>query len=265
MTKLNVHLITNNSIEPLNILADQAIRKFSKSNDIEIVSHGQISNQLDLAKTLMVIERSNTKSIIFHTITDISLNTYLKNFCDLHSIDQVDVITPFLISISNSLEYDIPLAHEPDNIYFKKIDAINFADRYDDGKKVDGIFYADILIIGISRTSKTPLSLYLANQSYRVVNIPLLPESDTPSELFEIDPKKIFGLTDNVENISKRRKERLHSLGLPENSDYASKERILTEISYAHGIMKEIGCPIIDVSNKAIEEIADIIIRHISK
>ena len=264
MDRLNIHLITDNEINPMSDLVELALTDY---NDyVCIFSHTKIANQIDLEKLLLKIERSNAKTLIFHAISHIRLKRYLGNFCDLHDMQEIDMLTPISVSASNSFNFNDPLKDmNEDNIYFKKADAINFADRYDDGKNTDGLQYADIVIIGISRTSKTPLSLYLANSSYRTINIPLVPESQVPEQLFEIDPNKIFGLTDSVENISARRKNRLSTLGLPEDSLYAHKERILEEISYAHGIMKKIGCPIIDISNKAIEEVADIIIRHLSK
>jgi len=107
--------------------------------------------------------------------------------------------------------------------------------------------------------------MYLANKNIRVANIPLVPESPLPDEIFQIPPKKIIGLTNEPEKLNQIRKSRLKSLGLPSNSSYSDLERILEELEYAHKIMKRIGCPIINVSDKAIEETADIIIRHLNR
>lgn len=264
MDKLNIHLITDNDKNLMDDLVNLALVEYEE--EINVYSYPSINNQLDLEKLLLKIERSKSTDLIFHAFSHIGLKRYIGNFCDLHNIQEIDMLTPISIAASNSLAFKDSLEDmDEDSTYFKKADAINFADRYDDGKNLKGLQYADIVIIGISRTSKTPLSLYFANLSYRTINIPLVPESPVPEELFEVDPKKIFGLTDEVENIKARRKNRLQALGLPENSQYAQDERILEEISYAHGIMKEIGCPIINVSDRAIEEVADIIIRHLSK
>ena len=124
---------------------------------------------------------------------------------------------------------------------------------------------ADLVIIGISRTSKTPLSMYLANKNIRVANIPLVPETTIPEEIYKISPKKIIGLTNSPEKLETIRRERLKSLGLPNDSIYSNSNRILEELEYSNRIMKKIGCPIIDVSNKAIEETADIILKHLLK
>ena len=152
-----------------------------------------------------------------------------------------------------------------DEHYFRRIDAIEFAVRYDDGKDPRGVARADITIIGVSRTSKTPLSMYLANKHYKVCNIPLVPESPVPKELFEIEPKRVIGLTNSPDKLNKIRKERLKSMGLPTESTYSDLGRILDELDYAEKVMKKIGCPIINVSDRAIEETAEVIIRHLKK
>ena len=103
--------------------------------------------------------------------------------------------------------------------------------------------------------------MYLANKNIKVANIPLVPEVVPPRELFEISHKKIVGLTNSPEKLNEIRKERLKALGLTNNANYASMERILEEIDYAEAIMKKIGCPIIDVSNKAIEETAELVLN----
>ena len=137
--------------------------------------------------------------------------------------------------------------------------------KYDDGKDPMGILKADIVIIGISRTSKTPLSMYLANKGIKVTNIPLIPETLVPKEIYEIPRNKIIGLTNSPMKLNEIREERMRALGLPKENNYASLDRILHEIEFAEQMMKKIGCPIIDISNKAIEETAEIIITHIEK
>lgn len=107
--------------------------------------------------------------------------------------------------------------------------------------------------------------MYLANKNIRVANIPLVPETTVPEEIYKISPKKIIGLTNSPEKLETIRRERLKSLGLPNDSIYSNSNRILEELEYSNRIMKKIGCPIIDVSNKAIEETADIILKHLLK
>jgi len=147
-----------------------------------------------------------------------------------------------------------------DREYFKRVEAIEFAVKYDDGKDPRGILAADLVLLGVSRTSKTPLSMYLADKNIKVVNIPLIPEVPIPKELYQISTQKIVGLTNSIERLSDIRKERLKTMGLSSSANYADYERIFEETHYAETVMKRLNCPIIDVSYKAIEETATIIL-----
>jgi len=153
-----------------------------------------------------------------------------------------------------------------DERYFKKIEAIEFAIKFDDGKDPRGILNADIVLIGVSRTSKTPTCMYLAqNRGIKAGNIPIVPGVNPPKELFEIPPDKVIGLIIDPDILIEIRTSRLYSLGLTSSSDYANYERIVEELDYAEGIMRKIKCPIVDVSRKAIEETASDILMLFGK
>lgn len=232
------------------------IRRVSYVDDYEM-----IEEIMELVKGLNVV-------LVLTMVVD-ELKNYLIARATVENISVVDIMGPMINAFEDL--YKKPARQEPglvrklDEEYFKKIAAIEFAVKYDDGKDPRGIYDADIVLIGVSRTSKTPLSMYLANQRFKTANIPLVPEVWPPQALFEISNRKIIGLTINPEKLFVIREERLKSLGLTTQPNYASLERILEEIEYAEGIMKRIGCPIIDVSNRAIEEIASIIIDIIRK
>jgi regulator of PEP synthase PpsR (kinase-PPPase family) len=153
------------------------------------------------------------------------------------------------------------LIYRLDEQYFKRVDAVEFAVKYDDGKDPRGILKADVVVIGVSRTSKTPLSMYLAHKNYKVANVPLVPEIPPPQELFVISPKKIIGLTADPDKLNQIRRERLKTLGLNDSANYASMERILQELEYADALFKRLGCTVIDVSKKAVEETASIVMQ----
>jgi hypothetical protein len=152
-----------------------------------------------------------------------------------------------------------------DEDYFRKIEAIEFAVKYDDGRDPRGILRADIVLIGVSRTSKTPLSQYLAHKRFKVANVPIVPEVDPPEELFQVSPEKCFGLKISPEKLNEIRRERLKSLGLDDRAIYANIDRIKEELQYFDGIVKKIGCEVIDVTNKAVEETANVIMNIIRK
>lgn len=150
-----------------------------------------------------------------------------------------------------------------DEVYFRRVAAVEFAVKHDDGKDARGLLQAEVVLIGISRTSKTPLSMYLAHQGFMVANLPLVPEVEPPEELFWVSPHKIIGLVINPHQLRQIRKERLKALGLDDNANYIAVERIEEELVYARRIMKKIGCTVFDVSNKAVEEVAGRIIQVI--
>ncbi|AVX20159.1 hypothetical protein SAMN02745885_01054 [Carboxydocella sporoproducens DSM 16521] len=179
---------------------------------------------------------------------------------EARDLPQVDIMGPMMDALSLVMATEPKLkpglVHRIDEEYFRKVEAIEFAVKYDDGKDPRGITHADIVIIGVSRTSKTPLCMYLAHKRIKAANVPLVPEVPPPEELFKLPPRKVIGLTIKPEQLNIIRQERLKTLGLTSSAEYASMERILLELDYAESIMKKIGCPIIDVTNKAVEETA---------
>ena len=157
------------------------------------------------------------------------------------------------------------MIHQLDEEYFKRVEAIEFAVKYDDGKNPMGFLKADIVIVGVSRTSKTPLSMYLAHKRIKAANLPLVPEVSLPPELFQIPARKIVGLIIDPFKLNFIRSERLRSMGLDANASYANIERINEELEYARGVMRRLHCPIIDVSSKAIEETANLVMEIVKR
>lgn len=181
----------------------------------------------------------------------------------------VDIMGPMMQAFVDSFNTN-PIAkpgllHRMDEDYFRRIDSVEFAVKYDDGKDKTGLLKADTVLIGVSRTSKTPLSIYLAHKGLKVANLPLVPETKVPQELFEVAPERIYGLTMDAKYILRIRMERLKALGLSENAQYAKYERIVEELEYARKVMEKIGCQVIDVSNRAIEETAGIIMASMQR
>jgi len=184
-------------------------------------------------------------------------------FCQEKDLPYVDYMTPLTRLITEKtgvLPIETPGAmHQLNKAYFKRIEAIEFAVKYDDGKDVRGFKEADFVLIGISRTSKTPLSMYLANMNYKVANLPLVPEVPLPDELFDVPAHKIIGLTNSVDCLLRVRKTRLKAFGLKEESSYTNVTRIQEELIYASHVFKQLGIVPIDVHDKSIEETAMII------
>lgn len=186
-----------------------------------------------------------------------------------HDVKTVDLLGDLLDVLAGQLgesPREKPgLIYRLDEDYFRKIEAMEFAVKYDDGRDPRGLKKADIVLVGVSRTSKTPLSQYLALKRYKVANVPLVPESRPPEELFDLPPDKCVGLIISPDKLISIRMERLKSLGLKPEADYAQLERINRELEYARGIYERIGCEVIDVTNKAVEETAGIILRMLDQ
>jgi len=208
----------------------------------------------------IVEEAAGFNSMIAYTLVLPELKEAMLREAQKHNLITVDIMGPVLEALTK-LEGRPPklepgLVRKTDQDYFSKMEAIEFAVKFDDGKDPRGISYADLVVLGVSRTSKTPLCMYLAHRRIKAANVPLVPEVAPPEEIFQLPPHRMIGLTIRPAVLNEIRRERLKSLGLTSDADYASMERILKELEYAEGIMKKAGCPIIDASNKAVEETA---------
>lgn len=151
--------------------------------------------------------------------------------------------------------------HRTDREYFDRIEAMEFSVAHDDGLRPEDLDKAEIVLIGVSRTSKTPLSMYLAYRGIKTANIPLTPGTEPPHELFQIDPHKIYGLVSNPDTLLGIRKNRMKELGtfVPE---YADREAVEAELERARSLMRKLGCIVINTADRAIEEVAQEILRY---
>lgn len=247
-------------------IARAALAQFPKvAYDLKSFSFIREKDQLEI-----ILDRARiNQAIILHTFVKKEMVEILHSYCATNNLTCYDLLNPILQEISSRTkqepEQHAGAMHKLDEQYFDRIGAMEFAVKYDDGKDPKGFLEADIVILGISRTSKTPLSIYLANQNYKVANLPLMPENDLPDELWKVDPKKIVGLTNDEEVLQNIRRERMISYGLSPDTPYSSPERIQKEIAFAENLYKKLGCQIINVANKSIEETAAIIVNSLEK
>jgi regulator of PEP synthase PpsR (kinase-PPPase family) len=155
------------------------------------------------------------------------------------------------------------LIHRLDEKYFKRVEAVEFAVQHDDGRDPQGYRKADVVLLGVSRSSKTPVSMYLANRGVKVANLPIIPEVPPPPELHRIPVKKIVGLTINGSKLAGIRKERVRTMGVKGDSDYSDVSRILGELTYAQRLYNELGCFVVDVTDRAVEETASMVMEFV--
>lgn len=268
MNKRKIVYVVSDSVgETAEQMVKAGLTQFNNEKDIEIQTISYVEDVQDIKNIISVAKYKN--SIIAYTIVIPSLKQYLHQIAKEEKIIAIDLMSPLMDAFSQHFHkepsFQPKLMRRLDDNYFRRVEAVEFAVKYDDGKDIAGIQRADIVLIGVSRTSKTPLSMYLAHKRFKVANVPLVPEVEPPDELFTMKKNKCVGLVITPDKLNDIRKERLKNLGLKVQAKYANLERILEELDYAEKIMKRIGCPIINVSNKAVEETADLILAMLKK
>ena len=210
------------------------------------------------------------KIAAFHTIVQDELRCEVAGLLVEQGIAAVDLLGPAIgtiAALTGLAPKGIPgIIHRTDEHYFKRIACMEYAVEHDDGRGADDLSEADIVLIGVSRTSKTPLSMYLALQGYRVANIPLAPQMEPPQALFEVDPARVFGLVTTVETIAPIRSQRLGTAQAQSAAgSYADPDAIELEFAYARTLMKRLGCFVVHTDGKAIEESATEIIERLNR
>ena len=265
-TSVTIYVLSDSIGETGEQVAKAAISQFNPEK-YEVRRFPYITHEDQIMEVFE--EARNGRSVIIYTIVIEGLKNFIVENGKKYKIPTVDLMTPALDAIQSVLNYEPKresgLIRRLDEKYFKKVEAVEFAVKYDDGKDTRGIKKADIVLVGVSRTSKTPLSMYLAHKHFKVANVPLVPEVPAPQELFLKDPRRVFGLIANPFKLNEIRQERLKSLGLNNDANYASIERIKLELEYSKQVMEKLNCTVIDVSNKAVEETAGIVIEHMKE
>ncbi|TCN24677.1 pyruvate, water dikinase regulatory protein [Mesobacillus foraminis] len=267
MEKMPIIYVVSDSVgETAELVTKAAISQFNHTDlTIKRFPFVEDTSNVDDVVSLVKLEGG----MIAYTLVKPEINNYMKEAAVREGVPTYDLLGP-LIGLIQEHCGETPL-YEPgrvrklDEDYFKKIEAIEFAVQYDDGRDPRGILKADIVLIGVSRTSKTPLSQYLAHKRHKVANVPIVPEVDPPEELLLVPNGKCFGLRISPEKLIQIRRERLISLGLNDKAIYANIGRINEEIEYFDTIVQKIGCPVIDVTNKAVEETANAILSLMHK
>jgi [pyruvate, water dikinase]-phosphate phosphotransferase / [pyruvate, water dikinase] kinase len=267
MKRLRIFIVSDSIGETGELVARAAISQYQNGSSISIKRFPQIDTFEHLQEIAVLAKEQ--RAMILYTLVKREMREFIKKECSLHTLHCIDLLGPTMNALERELDEkpieEPGLVRKLDDDYFKKIEAIEFAVKYDDGRDPRGLLTADIVLIGVSRTSKTPLSQYLANKRFKVANVPLVPEVEPPEELFLIDPAKCFGLIISPEKLNSIRRERLIALGLSDDANYAKLERINSEIRHFERIVERIGCHVIDVTNRAVEETANLIINQIQQ
>ena len=261
-----VFVVSDGTGETASTIVKAALVQYP-DRDISLVRCKNIRSEEQI-ETILEEVKARQGTVVF-TVVSSKLREKIEDLCHTNQVPYTDLFGPLLSMFSGYFvkegTFTAGLLRQTDEKYFKRIAAIEFTVKHDDGKETRDLDQSDIVLVGISRTSKTPLSIFLSHKGWKVSNIPLVLNVPPPPELFKIDQKKVVGLTIDLEKLSKIRKNRLEKLGQDLSSDYASFQYIAKEIEYANSLFsRNRRWPIFDVTEKALEETAAEITRLVA-
>lgn len=243
--------------ETAHLVAKAVLSQFPKGN-VGLRRFSQIETP-DSAVEVMKAARDQPTLIIFTVIIP-EVREVIRAKAEANQIPLVDIMGPALSGLEeitgDAALREPGLIHKLDEQYFMRVEAVEFAVNHDDGKNPKGYRKADVVLLGVSRSSKTPVSMYLANRAIKVANLPLVPEVPTPPELHRIPAGKVVGLIISPQKLAGIRRVRVRAMGVPGQSDYSDIHRIQDELMYAQRLYRELGCAVLDVTDRAVEETA---------
>jgi len=258
-----VMVISDATGETADRMVRAALKQFGHPEvDVQLYSRVRLESEVEkLFQTA-----SDLKALVVFTVVDPGERDLIWKLVERYHVDAVDLIGSLIGKLTSFLAEEpagVPgLLHSMGEDYFRRIEAVEFAVKNDDGAEPRNLPKADLVLVGISRTSKTPLSTYLAQKGLRVANVPLVLGVSPPDELEEVDDKRIFGLVIRPDALVRIRQARLKHLGMPGDSSYGDRAHVDQEIQYSREIFrKHPDWPVIDVTSKAIEETAADILR----
>ena len=260
---LKIIIISDGTGETATAMTRAAITQFG-DKEIFFTRYKNVRTKEHIESILK--EAALRHDMVVFTIASTELRTYMLELAQKEHIRAVDLLGPLLTQMANIFEnepdYQPGLLHAVNDKYFKKVEAVEFTLNHDDGRNLASLEEADVILVGISRTSKTPLSIYLSMEGIKVVNIPIILGVPLPDKLQLIDQRKIFALTIDPDALQEIRKNRLTRLGSHKEGDYADIAKVLEEIEWANKLFQENKrWPIFNVTGKALEETASEIIR----
>jgi [pyruvate, water dikinase]-phosphate phosphotransferase / [pyruvate, water dikinase] kinase len=265
-TGLTLFIVSDGTGETADLIIKAALVQYSGLN-LRIVRYKNVRTEPQV--TAIFEEAHSKRGIVVYTIVTKTLREFVEKTAQTFIVPAVDLLGPLLNLLSQFLTQNQKgepgLFHQVNESYFKRIEAIEFTVKHDDGRFPDNLEMADIVLVGLSRTSKTPLSIYLSYKGWKVANVPVVRGIPLPERLFQTDQRKIVGLIIDPAALVRIRRERLLKMGEDPNSSYADPEQVELEIDYCKQIFRQNRrWPVFDVTNKALEETAAEIERFIS-
>lgn len=262
MSRLNLHLVSDSTGETLEMIAKAALAQF---DDADVSRHfwPMVRSRQHLDR--IVPDLAENPGLVLFTLVNPDTRTRLEDHCrhlGLPAVPVLDQVTSALEAQLGQVAHGRPgRQHSMDDDYFKRVDAIQYTIAHDDGVAWEDWEEADIVLAGVSRSSKTPTSIYLANRGFKTANIPIVPESPPPKALYGLRHPLVVGLTTAPERLVQVRRNRLLSLNEGTQTSYVDGDKVKSEIQYARRMFADNGWPVIDVTRRSIEESAAAIIR----
>jgi regulator of PEP synthase PpsR (kinase-PPPase family) len=265
-TKSVIYIISDGTGETASLMTKAALVQY-RDVDASLVRFKNVRASEQIKA--IIDEVSQNQGFIVYTVVSKDLRSEIQRQAIEQQVPHVDLLGPLLGGLENYFDVHKPMQagilRAVDEKYFRRIEAIEFTVKHDDGKELRDLENAEIILVGISRTSKTPLSIFLSHKGWKVANVPLVATVPPPKEIFEVDQRKIIALTIDPDKLSLIRQNRLSKLG-DNNSEYASLSHVLDEIQFADELYKKNKkWPVFDVTSRALEETATEIIKIISK
>ncbi len=262
MKRLHLHLVSDSTGETLEAVAKAALAQF---DGVETIKHFWPMVRSEGHIERIIADIGKNPGIVLFTMVNVEARRTLEVRCRALGLPAVAVLDHVLDSLSTLLNQTAKARpgqqHVLDAAYFARVDAIQFTIAHDDGIGWENWEQADILLAGISRTSKTPTSIYLANRGYKTANIPIVIESPPPQSLYTLKHPLVVGLITSAERLIQVRRNRLLSLNQMPETDYVDQDAVAREVAFARRIFSDNGWPVIDMTRRSIEEAAAAIIN----
>lgn len=262
MTRLHLHLVSDSTGETLESIVKAGLGRFAGTDTIKhfwpmVRSEGHLDR--------VVEEIAKRPGLVLYTLINGGVRDRLEHRCASLGLPSVSVLDPIIAALTDFLGRTAVTRpgqqHVMDAAYFKRVDAINYTMGHDDGAGSEDWEEADIVLAGVSRSSKTPTSIYLANRGYKTANIPMVPQSPPPATLFRLARPIVVGLTTSPERLVAIRRNRLLSLGQTADTDYVDAAVVTAEVAFARRLFADHDVPVIDVTRRSIEETAAAVIN----
>lgn len=262
-----IYIISDGTGETAAVMIRAALVQYA-DKDVSIIRHKNIRSEGQVQP--IIDEVFENRGLIVYTVVSPSLRKKIQELSLAKGIPALDLLGPVLNSLDTffgvtSSNGQAGLLRAVDEQYFKRIEAIEYTVKHDDGKTLSELDKADIILVGISRTSKTPLSIFLSHKGWKVANVPLVLNQPIPEEVFKVDQRKIVGLIIDMDSLQRIRKNRLEKFGQDPGGEYASLGHIAKEVEYATELFKKNKrWPIFNVTERALEETASEITRIVA-